>query len=126
MATVKNKSISLDKAKEQDAVYLDEKKANEQKNKIKSAYTNVASDYQKIAQAFKAIHNDKNSKEELKDNFSTLWKASEKREKVANSRIKQLNNSLSKDIQAYAIQMLQNRIASLETQINNLLSQAGK
>ena len=126
MATIKNRTIEYGKEKDQDAVYLDEKKANEQKDKIKSAYTNAASDYQKIAQAFKAIHNDKNSKGILKDNFNKLWKSSEQRERVASGRINNLNKALAKDIQAYAIQMLQNRIASLETQIRNLMSQSGK
>ena len=117
---LKNKTIAIAN-KGTDAIHLDQSKAEGYKKILQTDYNNLVNDLNNIANAYKKLYKDSDSKGVLKTNFQTIYNKSKKRAEYATSKKNSLNSQLTKDIQNYAMQMLGNRIAQLEAQIAKLL-----
>ena len=116
---VKKKQITI-KNTDENNVYINNSRVRELSAKIKKDYTNVISELDYIGKAYNRLYSDQNTKGAIKSQLLDLYKLTKKRVSVVNSNKNALIKTLNNDIQSYAVQMLQNRLTTLESAIVKL------
>ena len=116
---VKKKQITI-KNTDENNIYINNSRVRELSAKIKKDYTNVISELDYIGKAYNRLYSDQNTKGVIKSQLLDLYKLTKKRVSVVNSNKNALIKTLNNDIQSYAVQMLQNRLTTLESAIVKL------
>ena len=116
---VKKKEITI-KNVDENTIYLNNNRVRELSAKIKKDYTNVVSELDYIGREYNRLYSDKNTRGTIKDQLLDLYKLTKKRVTVVNDNKNTLINKLNNDVQSYTVQMLQNRLTTLESAIVKL------
>ena len=116
---VRKKEITI-KNVDENTVYLNNRKVRELSARIKKDYTNIVTELENIGREYHRLYSDQNTKGTLKDQLLDLCKQTKKRATIINDNKNTLINTLNNDVQSYTVQMLQNRLTTLESAVVKL------